>query len=169
MQNREARSKPRSRGLIWLIGGLLLGGIFLLLQATTAPPPKPQPQPATIPKPPATQEVKLEAAEPAPAEPQTESPVTAESSAMTAEMTADETRVVAEITRQCAAESVQHLLIPEINGIVRCEKEPMCSWDEASIAAMHRKLTQLLSQVEPGDAQDTTRYLTEIGCSSRLL
>ena len=135
-------SPPRQRSYttIWIVAGVIVSGLTLMVWSASSSGPKPEskiisrtvihepPQPTPITTP--TQ----------PAQDQENDPL------------------LAEITRQCDAPQIERVLIPDVNGFVRCAKQPLCTWDAEAIHAMHRRLS---TDVSPA-------YLAEIGCTAGL-
>lgn len=134
--------RARSRAMGLTIAALVVAGILMLIATSGTKDTKP-----AEPRPP-TPSVALKAIPPpAPAEkPATPQP-------------ADEDKLVAEIRRQCQSEQVERVLIPDVNGIVRCEKTPVCSWSDDALHAFHQKLNEGLTPAALSEAICTATIL----------
>lgn len=131
---------PRSRHGLWIIAGLILAGLMMIM-LWSAPPPANQPAPKVISR------TVLQDHAPSTDTPRQDTPAEAE-----------EAPLIAEIRRQCASAQIERVLIPEVNGFVRCAKQPLCNWDSDAIQTLHRRLSSEL----------TSAYLAEIDCTAGL-
>jgi serine/threonine-protein kinase len=79
----------------------------------------------------------------------------------------EENGIVAAIRRQCDNAAVARILVPEVNGIVRCAKNTLCTLEANAVMEMQRTLAGMLSG--PGrDTADTAAYLREFDCLANL-
>ncbi len=165
LQDREPQDKSRSKTTLWMLAGLVLSGVLVLfLDIGSSSPSQPAPAPATV-----------AAAPPVglPEEKSTERPSSPPVQSAAAnddpiQIDSDEDKVVAEIGRQCASSQIERVLIPNINGIIRCRKDIVCSWEPDAIIGMHSKLSTMISE-QGHDAAITRAYLREIDCMSNLV
>jgi len=79
----------------------------------------------------------------------------------------EENGIVAAIRRQCANEAVERILVPEVNGIVRCAKSTLCTLEADAVMDMHRTLAGMLAGPDRATA-DAAAYLREFDCLANL-
>lgn len=164
MQDKTVRDKPRAHTLIWLVAGLAIAATLLML-LDGGMPETPQPaKPAVVAKKPAIRAN----AEPAPGameKPAEEAPAAAATPAAgQPEAMTPEEALVAEITRQCESPKVERVLIPDINGIVRCAKSALCAQDAESLLAFHRKLNAMLAPGSATRKAEVAAFIAQAGC-----
>lgn len=158
LQDREVREKPRSRAIIWLVAGLGIASTLLLFLPGNPPGVAPQ----TAKPPPAVRPLPVVPDSP-PLPGQQAATTSAETSADAA---APEDPVVADIQRQCASDKIERVRLPDINGIVRCDKSALCDKDAGALAEIHRRLSSLLAPESSAAAEEIQRAMSETGCSS---
>ena len=80
-----------------------------------------------------------------------------------------EAEVLAEFARQCAIPHSGNILVPHINGLVRCERRVICHDDARALIEIHRKLAGWFADSQPSLAAlpaDAEKYLDVTGCTS---
>jgi serine/threonine protein kinase len=152
--------KSRSRWLTWLLAGLAISVLLVLVVPWTPSPQSARPMPQEAPT--GIQAAASSAPDEA-ATPEKGTP------GATAQEDHEDSPLIAEIRRQCANPRVSRLLVPDVNGIVRCGKEPICGWDNEAIHEMHRKMAALLAQAGTStDMPPVANYFDQVGCITGL-